>query len=171
MFFMKMANSYFQRAKCKLEVKRYLEQFGGKVQSFQATHREIHTSAEGDFEIDITVRFRALEIDWLTLVECKCYTHPVERKVVMELKAKKDTLKADKAILFATSSFQIGAIEYAQYHGIILCHFQKALLQRFGTDLPDKIEYIIYLFDGLDRQGQTIPRQYNYFKELLKKGR
>ena len=155
----------------ELEVKRYLEQCGCDIQSFQATHQEIHTSAEGDFEIDITVRFRALEVDWLTLIECKYYSSPVERKVVMELKAKKDTLRADKAMLFAASSFQTGAIEYAQHHGIILCHFQKAILQRFAANLPDKIEYIIRIFDGLDRQGQTIPRQYNYLKELLQKGR
>ena len=155
----------------ELEVKRYLEQFAGNVQSFQATHRETHSSKDGDFEIDITVRFRALEIDWLTVIECKCYTSPVERKVVMELHAKKNALNADKAMLFATSSFQSGAIEYAQHQGIILCHFQKVLVQRFVENMPEKIEYLTYMFDGLDQQGHPIPRQYNYLHALLKKGR
>jgi restriction system protein len=144
----------------ELHVKRYIERFADDVKDFYVTHRERHTASEGEFEIDITVRFQLLDVEWVVLIECKRYKNPIERKVVMELQAKKEAVKADKAMIFTTSTYQTGAIEYAHYHGIILYHFQKALLERFGGNLSPIYDYPILIVER-DAQGKMIVKSAN----------
>ena len=52
------------------------------------------------------------------LVECKRYARPVEREKVLALWAKLQDVGAHKAIMFATSGFQSGALTYAKNKGI-----------------------------------------------------
>src|SRR4051812_35175212 len=55
---------------------------------YQSRHREIIGGADGEYEIDITLRFSAFGADYLTLVECKHYKRRVEREHVLALWAK-----------------------------------------------------------------------------------
>jgi len=151
----------------ELQVKEYIESHTETVDEFRVTHLEKLAASDGEFEIDIVARFRFLGISWLAIIECKRYSRPIERKIVMELKAKRDALGADKAILFATSTFQTGAIEYAQRHRIALCHFQKVLVECFSTHTPYRIDYPIYVFDGIDAHGQKITRERDCLFDML----
>jgi len=105
----------------ELFVKRNLESYGDKLVRFEARHREVLQGSDADYEIDITARFEALGADFLVLVECKRYSnHRVKREVVELLYSRIRSTGAHKGMLFATSEFQRGAIEFASKHGIAL---------------------------------------------------
>lgn len=44
----------------ELQVKMWLESVGHELDSFSAAHREILSGADGEYEIDVVVRFKAL---------------------------------------------------------------------------------------------------------------
>jgi restriction system protein len=105
----------------ELQVKTWLESVGQKLDSFSAIHREVLSSADGEYEIDVVVRFKVLGgIQFKTLVECKKHKNPIKRELVQALHQKQLSLGANKAILVSTSAFQDGAIEFAKVHGIAL---------------------------------------------------
>jgi len=57
------------------------------------------------------------------LIECKRYNRPVEREVILSLNSKLHDVGAHKAMIFSTSGFQKGALEYAAAHGIATITF------------------------------------------------
>lgn len=57
------------------------------------------------------------------VIECKRYSRPVEREKVLALQSKMIDIGAHKAIMFSTSGFQKGAIEYSKSRGIALITF------------------------------------------------
>lgn len=104
----------------ELEVKKILEAAGARLDSFQAIHRQVLHGAEGDYEIDVAVRFEAMGAQFLVLVECKHQKNPVKRDVIQVLADRIRSVGAHKGIVFATAPFQSGALEYAKTHGIAL---------------------------------------------------
>lgn len=102
------------------EVKLMLEHCGHILHDFTATHRERLPASEGNYEIDVSVRFKALGVSFLVLVECKYQKKPIEREAVQILADRIRALGAHKGMLIASASFQKGAIEYAVRHGIAL---------------------------------------------------
>ncbi|GAB3028838.1 hypothetical protein GCM10027285_09020 [Oleiagrimonas citrea] len=105
----------------ELQVKAWLESVGHELEAFSAVHREKLSGADGEYEIDVVVRFKALGgISFKTLVECKKHKNPIKRELVQVLHQKQESLGASKAIFVSTSPFQDGAIEFARAHGIAL---------------------------------------------------
>lgn len=104
----------------ELEVKGIMQSLGADMATFRAEHREQVLGVDGSYEIDVTVRFRALSMDFLVLVECKSQRSPVKRDAVQVLHDRLRSIGAQKGVLFSTSSFQSGALEYAKKHGIAL---------------------------------------------------
>lgn len=105
-------------------VARYLRHMaridGWNRHVFEVRHREIVGHAEDRFEMDVTVRFRTLGVDFLLLIECKHLARKVEREAVLVLNDKKEAVGAQKGVIFSTSGFQSGAIRYAGKRGIAL---------------------------------------------------
>jgi len=97
-----------------------LRKQGVGLQGFAVRHLDPVTGLDGDYTIDVTARFEALGADFLVLIECKHQHRAVEREVVQVLNDKVRSLGAQKGMLFATSRFQRGALEYARLHGIAL---------------------------------------------------
>lgn len=113
--------SYVTPEEYELQVKLWLESVGNELDSFSAIHREVLSGADGEYEIDVVVRFKALGgVQFQTLVECKKYKNPIKRELVQALHQKQLSLGANKAILVSTSAFQDGAIEFSRAHGIAL---------------------------------------------------
>ena len=126
------------------EVKTYLESTSGKLREFQTEHRESIDGHDGTYEIDITARFRIFGADFLVLVECKHHKNRIKREHVQVLHGKLVTLGAQKAMLFSTSEFQEGAVEYAIQHGIALVRLASGETSYFSrsanrTPLPDSV--------------------------------
>src|SRR6187431_1595578 len=105
-----------------------LRGLGDRLGDFRLDEQELVVADDGRYRIDITVRFRALDVEFLVLVECKDHTRPVEREEVQILADKKRAAGAHKGMLFSTNGFQRGAIEYAQKHGIALVRVLEGAL-------------------------------------------
>jgi restriction system protein len=103
------------------EVEKLLITIGkGKLSQFKTNKLEKLMGSDGEYEIDITVRFEALGGKFLVLVECKHHKSPIKRDVVQVLNDRLRAVGAQKGMIFATTRFQKGAIEYAKQHGIAL---------------------------------------------------
>ena len=141
----------------ELQVKRFLESTCGKLKQFQTEHRESIDGHDGTYEIDITARFRIFGADFLVIVECKNHTNRIKREHVQMLHCKLMTLGAQKAMLFSTSEFQEGAVEYAIQHGIALVRLASGETSYFArsanpTPLPDSLPaYVGWLIAKHDR--------------------
>jgi restriction system protein len=141
----------------ELQVKRFLESTAGKLKDFQTVHRESMDGQDGTYEIDITARFKIFGADFLVLVECKNHKNHIKREHVQMLHAKQLSLSAQKAMLFATTPFQDGAVEYANQHGIALVQLASGETLYFTksgnrTPLPDSppsyVGWLLSLHDG-----------------------
>jgi restriction system protein len=85
----------------------------------EVTHLGMIESAGGTYEIDVLVKFRILQdLRIIVLAECKHANRPVEHGEMQMLESKLRDVGAHKGIVFSTSGFQSGAIEYARAHGI-----------------------------------------------------
>lgn len=103
------------------QVRAWLESVSCNLESFSATHLEKLTGADGEYEIDIVARFRALAgARFVVLVECKKHKAPIKREVVQILRDKLVSVGGHKAIVVSTAGFQNGARDYARTHGIAL---------------------------------------------------
>ncbi|MBK6323700.1 restriction endonuclease [Candidatus Aalborgicola defluviihabitans] len=107
-------------AEFELAVKGILDAASESLVSYQSKHLDALSAADGDYIIDVTATFKALGAEFCVLVECKHHKRKVERQDVQVLHAKLLSLGAQKAMLFSTSAFQSGAIEFADAHGIAL---------------------------------------------------
>jgi restriction system protein len=105
----------------ELLVKRWLDSSGQKLESFETAHLEQVEGLDGNYQFDVTARFRALGgADFLVIVECKKHRNPIKREVVQALRDRQQSVGAQKAMVVSTSTFQSGAIAYASSHSIAL---------------------------------------------------
>jgi len=101
------------------QVLRWLQDAACDVKDFKASHLERLLGYGGEYEFDIVVEFTIFGgAKIVVLVECKRYKNPVDRDLILVLEAKKQDVGAHKAMIFSTSGFQRGALEYATAHGI-----------------------------------------------------
>lgn len=77
-------------------------------------------AADEEYELDATAEFELMGVQFSVVVECKRYGRNVDRDEVLAVHRKMQELGRHKAIMFATSGFQSGAIAYARKHGIAL---------------------------------------------------
>lgn len=104
----------------ELEAKKLIEASGCELENFAVNHLEKLVGMDGEYEIDIVARFSALGASFKVLIECKRYSSSVKRDVVQVLREKMNSVGAQKGMIFTTSGFQSGAVEYAALHGIAL---------------------------------------------------
>jgi restriction system protein len=109
-------------AQYELAVKAILDATGPELKGYESFHLHEVQGLDGDYVIDIVVKFEALGADFTVLVECKHERRPTERQAVQLLKDKLVSTGSQKGILFSVAGFQEGAINYADAHGIALVH-------------------------------------------------
>ena len=97
-----------------------LKDCGSKLDNFEIIHNTFETSHDGTYQIDIKATFEAFGTKVIVLVECKKHHSPIKREVVQILKDRLQSLGVHKGIIFSTSKFQSGCVEYAKEHGIAL---------------------------------------------------
>ena len=69
---------------------------------------------------DLTVEGNENQGEFLILIECKSYNHPVDRGEIAEFNTRIQDLNATKGIFVTTSRLQQGAINMANHHNIAL---------------------------------------------------
>lgn len=104
----------------ELLVQGILDAAAGSLVNYRSEHLAPLPGGDGEYIIDVAASFSAFGAEFVVLVECKHQARPVERQAVQVLHSKLQSLGAQKAMLFATSGFQSGAVEYAAAHGIAL---------------------------------------------------
>jgi len=102
------------------QVEQLLQLAGIGLPEFQTQRLELLPGADGTYEIDITARFKALGASFLVLIECKHHKKPIKRDIVQVLYDRLRATGGHKGMIFATTTFQKGAVAYAQKHGIAL---------------------------------------------------
>ena len=90
------------------------------LKNFTITHSSTLEGDSGEYEIDMIAEFEIFDGALIkVLVECKRYKNPVKRDVgILILESKIRDSDTHKGMVFSTSGFQKGAIEYAQQRGI-----------------------------------------------------
>jgi restriction system protein len=118
---------------------------------------------DGTYEIDITVRFQALDVEFLVLVECKHHISPIKRDVVEILFDRVRAVAGHKGIIFSTSGFQSGAVQYAQAHGVALveiadgrtCYVTRGY--EADQDLPNGVHLRVGWLMSISQEGGLTP--------------
>ena len=85
----------------------------GELRQLSVENHAILHGADGDYDIDVTVRFEAFGAKSLVLVECEHHKLPIRRDIIQVLADRIRSTGIDKAIAFATNGFQREAVEYA----------------------------------------------------------
>jgi restriction system protein len=126
-------------------VKNVVRAKGHHLADFQVTRKEVLKGTDGEYEIDVVARFTILEGAEITVViECKHHKNSIKRELVQALHSKLISVGAHKAMMFTTASYQRGAIEFAQAHGISLVQFTRSELSyAVKALLVDAIEIVI----------------------------
>lgn len=107
-------------------VVRWLKATSANLINFKVEQLKRLSGSGGDYEFDAIAEFSIFEGAKIqVIIECKRYSRPVERSKLLELQAKKDDVKAHKAMMFATCGFQAGALEYAKEYKIATLTFTK----------------------------------------------
>jgi restriction system protein len=102
------------------EVEKLVRKMGIDLKDFSVQRLEKIQGDDGIYEIDVTARFEAIGANFLVLIECKHHKHPIKREVVQVLFDRLRSVAGHKGMIFSTSAFQSGAIEFARAHGILL---------------------------------------------------
>lgn len=100
-------------------VQRWLAAASGELTAFEVTSLQHVEGSGGNYEMDAVARFTAFGgAEFVVLVECKHHRNPIKREVIQVLESKLRDTKAHKGMVFATSDFQKGALEFAKVHQI-----------------------------------------------------
>lgn len=101
-------------------VRDWIEDSGQALKSLEVKHNQKIEAHDSTYQIDVLARFEALGAEFVVLIECKKHTSAIPRTYVQLLNDNIRSTGAHKGMLFATTGFQSGAIQYAKEHGIAL---------------------------------------------------
>jgi restriction system protein len=105
----------------EIRVLTWLKNCHQTLNDFTVIHSNVVHGDSGEYEIDVHIEFTIFNEAKITvIVECKRHRNPVKRDVVMLLEGKLRDTGAHKGMVFSTSGFQRGPIEYATQRGIAL---------------------------------------------------
>lgn len=124
----------------ELQVKSVLDDQGLALDDYESHHLERIRGRSGGYEIDITARFKALGVEFLVLIECKRLSRCIERSDVQILEQKRGECAAQKAILFSTSKFRNGAVEFATELGVALINMRRGGIVRVCGATPTHMQ-------------------------------
>jgi restriction system protein len=151
----------------ELYVRGILKREKFKVQDLVVNHLENVEGTDGEYVMDVVATFTVFGAAVIRcLIECKRYTNPIEREKVMILQQKLQSTGCQKGLIFSTSEFQSGAIEFAKTHGIALVHVQWGKKMVFvtnakGDETPPPSEEDI-LIDSWTAELMTERTNYDY---------
>ena len=127
---------------CMETVKAFAEQ--EKLQNVSILHNQRVQAPDSTYQIDILVKYTALNCLHTVIVECKKYTRSIERATVAELYSKVQSIGAQKGILISTSGFQSDAVKFAGVHGIALWQICDQYIKHITASLDSSpLSFII----------------------------
>lgn len=104
----------------------FLIESGTGLPLLEVQHNVKEDAHDGTYQIDVKATFDTFGgAKIIVLAECKRYKTPVKREKVELLYNRLQSIGAHKGIIFSTSGFQLGAIEFAIKHGIALIRLKE----------------------------------------------
>lgn len=120
------------------QVFSWLRSAGAGLPSFSITHLKKVQGHSGEYSIDCWIEFEILSgAHFSILVECKRHRRPLERDTILGVSAKAHDVGAQKCLIFSTSGFQVGAIEFAKSARIGLVNFIDGRLTYVTRSMGD----------------------------------
>lgn len=100
-----------------------------------------------DRQIDVLITRKTKLHSYQTMVECKYWKNRVERSVVDIVYAGMDDLNISKGVIFTTTGYEAGAVEYAKSKNIDIFLVRDLTPEEWG--LPGQvIEFYLHLVTG-----------------------
>ena len=107
-------------------VKSFLAETGKALPFIEVNHNVKERVHDGTYQLDVKATFEVFDGSKIVvLVECKKYSSPIKREKVEILYNRLQSIGAHKGMIFSTSGFQQGAIEFAAKHGIALVRLRE----------------------------------------------
>lgn len=140
---------------------------------YTVTHNVHEDTPDGTYQIDGEIRYSMAGTEMLVLVECKKYTHSVEREKVAVLYDKLRAIGAHKGIFISTSSFQSGALKYAAEHKIALITIVNGEMlyetrSKFPVSAKPKSHKPFGFIVQKSNDGNTVTMSYDTFTGIIK---
>jgi restriction system protein len=108
------------------QVLEWVEGSEDRISDVQVSQRDLVEGDSGEYEIDVHAELSLFQGAQLkVLIECKRWSHPVPRDELLTLKGKLEDIGAHKGMMFTTSRFQRGALNYAKTEGIAAVEFKS----------------------------------------------
>ena len=105
------------------------------ARDLRVEHLKNVAGTDGEYVMDVVATFTVFGgAHMRCLIECKRYSNPIEREKVIILQQKLQSTGYQKGMIFSTSKFQRGAIEFAKAHGIALVYVQWGKKRVFVTN-------------------------------------
>lgn len=156
----KVAREFFDRIQSitpeefEKQVIRWLNATGAGLKNLTISHLKVLAGEGGDFEIDGVAEFEIFGgASVVVLIECKRYSHPIERDHVMLLHAKVQDTNSNKGILFSTAPFRRGALRYAKSHNIATVQISNGTAGFRSRSLGEPIDYSSSIYPQYDFTG------------------
>lgn len=99
-------------------VRAEFDRVGSGIDHWECSRGASLTGLDGEYRIDVLVRFRLMGLKFQVVVECKRHRRRVEREDLQVLMDRVRSTGSSKGVLYSTSGFQSGAVKYAKLHGI-----------------------------------------------------
>ncbi|VDN49241.1 protein of unknown function [Petrocella atlantisensis] len=98
----------------ELKVVEWLRKSSIGLNNFEVKHLEKVEGNSGEYEFDAIASLTILGgAEIVVAIECKRYGRPVEREKLLALHSKAYDIRANKSMIFSTSGYQSGALQYA----------------------------------------------------------
>ena len=123
-------------------------------------HRRKYTGTSGQvYEIDLSFSFTRAGLKYLTVIECKFHSRPVEVGHALEFSRKLQDIGAHKGILVSKSGFQEGVLKIGISDGIALVQINPPIEDIIMSNRGDRIylDNAVAGFQELDESGDTVP--------------
>jgi restriction system protein len=148
--------SHFTADEFERHVKEIVDASGITLTDFESMRLEKLHGVDGEYEIDIVARFSAFNTNFRVLIECKAHKNPIKRDLVQILNDKLRSTGSQKGMLFSTSPFQKGAINFAKINIIALIQMtdKEPVVFNYAGSPPPEIPskkvaaYLVSLADG-----------------------
>lgn len=144
--FMSYPNANLSPAAFEGHVVDLLSLLEPSVDDFVVELHEVMHTPDGSYDLDGTVRFTTMGMDFLVIVEVKHHAHPIKRELVQVLNQKVMSAKAQKGLMVSASRYQSGAMKFADVHGIALVHATTSeadWVTRTDSNRPSEPEVIL----------------------------
>jgi Restriction endonuclease len=133
----------------ELFVARQVESWGYDLKALEVKHLDSVEGVDGEYVIDVTARFELFGgIPFLCVFECKKRGRKLERGDVQKLLATVNAIGADKGVLVSSSGFQLGAIVFAQKHGLSLLRVMGSVAIVVSVMFGDPTWGCVYYYFG-----------------------